>query len=102
MRAICRLARWASLRFLSSYLGYVPVLAPEDFDVCPVLLTQPAEDRWTPLALSEPFLKRLRRVEVTTRLLDNAGHYPLEEPGLGQMNAAILAFVEQVLARRAT
>ncbi|HGW3659469.1 TPA: hypothetical protein ACNH47_004940 [Pseudomonas aeruginosa] len=36
---------------------------------------------------------------MTTRLLDNAGHYPLEEPGLGQMNEAILAFIERILAR---
>jgi len=92
---------WASLRFLSSYLGYKPVTAPEDFDVCPVLLTQPAADRWTPLALSQPFLSRLRRVKVETRMLDNAGHYPLEEPGLSQMNQAIVEFVEQGLAQRA-
>ncbi|NIF19660.1 alpha/beta fold hydrolase [Pantoea sp. Cy-639] len=89
---------WASLRFLSSYLSYVPAIEPETFKVCPVLLTQPAADRWTPLALSQPFLQRLRHVEVTTSLLDNAGHYPLEEPGLEQMNAAILRFVERTLA----
>lgn len=90
---------WASLRFLSSYLGYAPAIEPEAFDVCSVLLTQPAADRWTPLALSQPFLQRLHRVEVITRLLDNAGHYPLEEPGLGQMNEAILVFIERVLTR---
>ncbi|WP_438301901.1 alpha/beta hydrolase [Pseudomonas sp. NMS19W] len=89
---------WASLRFLSSYLGYTPAMEPETFDVCPVLLTQPAADRWTPLALSQPFLQRLGRVKVTTRMLDDAGHYPLEEPGLTQMNEAILAFVERTLA----
>lgn len=93
---------WASLRFLSAYMGYVPAIEPEAFDVCPVLLTQPAADRWTPLALSQPFLQRLGRVEVTTRMLDNAGHYPLEEPGLGQMNEAIVAFVERTLARQAS
>jgi alpha-beta hydrolase superfamily lysophospholipase len=89
---------WARLRFLSSYLDYAPALEPEDFKVCPVLLTQPAADRWTPHSLSQPFLKRLGHVEVTTCMLDKAGHYPLEEPGLGQMNAAILAFVERTLA----
>ncbi|HBO4788491.1 TPA: alpha/beta hydrolase [Pseudomonas aeruginosa] len=91
---------WASLRFLSSYLSYAPAIEPEAFEVCPVLLTQPAADRWTPLALSRPFLRRLGRIEVTTRLLDNAGHYPLEEPGLTQMNEAILAFIERILARQ--
>jgi len=90
---------WASLRFLSSYLSYAPVVAPEDFDVCPILLTQPAEDRWTPLCLSQPFLDRLVGVEVQTLLLEKAGHYPLEEPGLSQMNQAILDFIARVLAR---
>ncbi|MCE4072344.1 MULTISPECIES: alpha/beta fold hydrolase [Pseudomonas] len=76
----------------------MPVIEPEAFKVCPVLLPQPAADRWTPLSLSQPILKRLSNVQVTTRLLDNAGHYPLEEPGLGQMSAAILAFVRARLA----
>jgi alpha-beta hydrolase superfamily lysophospholipase len=89
---------WATLSFLSSYLGYAPAIEPEAFKVCPVLLTQPAADRWTPLSLSQPFLQRLNHVQVTTHLLDNAGHYPLEEPGLEQMNAAILAFVRERLA----
>ncbi|WMN19655.1 alpha/beta hydrolase [Pseudomonas piscis] len=89
---------WASLRFLSSYLHYVPVVAPQDFQACPVLLTQPAADRWTPLELSQPFLERLARVEVQIRMLENAGHYPLEEPGLTQMNQAILQFIETILA----
>lgn len=83
-----------SLAFLDSYLHYRPVLAPEDFNVCPVLLTQPAEDRWTPLDLSVPFLSRIHKVPVRTVMLDNAGHYPLEQPGLGQMVDAIDHFYQ--------
>lgn len=41
---------------LDAYLAYRPAVKLEAFDVCPVLLTQPAEGRWTPLHLSEPFL----------------------------------------------
>ena len=53
----------------------------------------PAEDRWTPLHLSEPFLLRLSPiVPVNTVMLDRAGHYPLEQPGLSQMVDAIDAF----------
>lgn len=81
---------WA---FLHSYTTYVPAMEPEDFDVCPVLLTQPAADRWTPLHLSEPFLKRITKVPVKTVMLENAGHYPLEQPGLDQMVEAIAEFV---------
>jgi alpha-beta hydrolase superfamily lysophospholipase len=89
-----------TLAFLSSYLSYAPVVEPEDFDVCPVLLTQPAEDRWTPLHLSEPFLQRIHKVPVSVVMLENAGHYPLEQPGLSQMVAAIDAFYRERIATR--
>ena len=92
----------ASVAFLDSYLNYVPAMAPEDFDVCPILLTQPAADRWTPLHLAESFLKRITKVPVETVLLQNAGHYPLEQPGLDQMVASIAAFCERVGAASAT
>ncbi|HSX67397.1 alpha/beta hydrolase [Nocardioides sp.] len=81
-----------SVAFLDSYLNYRPAMSPEEFAVCPVLLTQPAADRWTPLELSEPFLRRITIVPVTTVLLENAGHYPLEQPGLDQMVDAIDTF----------
>lgn len=84
---------WASLRFLHSYLSYQPALEPEAFDSCPILLTQPAEDRWTPQDLSELVLRRVRHVPVTRIRLDRAGHYPLEEPGLTQLAEAICAFI---------
>ncbi|MHA7601271.1 alpha/beta hydrolase [Alicycliphilus sp. T452] len=88
-----------TLAFLSSYLVYRPVVNPEDFDICPILLTQPAEDRWTPLHLSEPFLRRIDKVRVQTVMLDRAGHYPLEEPGLSQMVDAIDGFYQELAAR---
>lgn len=84
-----------SVRFLGRYLSYVPAVEPEDFDACPVLLTQPAEDRWTPYALSAQFLSRITKVPVRTVLLDNAGHYPLEEPGLTQLQDAVADFVTE-------
>lgn len=88
-----------TMGFLSSYLAYRPTVEPESFDVCPILLTQPAEDRWTPLHLSEPFLKRVRKVSVKTVMLEGAGHYPLEQPGLSQMVDAIDAFYHDVAQR---
>ncbi|MFF4569493.1 alpha/beta hydrolase [Streptomyces sp. NPDC001410] len=86
-------ANWGSVRFLDRYMNYAPAVEPEDFDACPVLLTQPAEDRWTPPHPSVPVLSRITKVPVDTVMLDNAGHYPLEEPGLGQMQDAIADFV---------
>ena len=32
-------------------MTHAPAIEPEAFDACPVLLTQPAQDRWTPLPL---------------------------------------------------
>jgi hypothetical protein len=37
-------------------------------------------------------LKRIRRVPVKTVMLENAGHYPIEQPGLDQMVTAIQEF----------
>lgn len=88
----------ASLKFFDDYRGYVPDIEPADFDVCPVLLTQPADDRWTPRELSAPVLDQITKVPVRTVMLENAGHYPLEEPGLTQMQQAIDAFVREVTA----
>ncbi|KEZ05716.1 lysophospholipase [Burkholderia sp. MSh2] len=89
-----------TMAFLDSYMSYRPAVEPEDFAVCPILLTQPAADRWTPLHLSEPFLARIRRVPVKVAMLENAGHYPLEQPGLSQMVDAIDAFYREVTAGR--
>lgn len=86
-------ANWVSIRFLETYMNYTPAVEPQDFDACPVLLTQPAADRWTPLHLSTPVLSRITKVPVDSVMLDNAGHYPLEEPGLQQMQDAIAEFV---------
>ncbi|MFF2354818.1 alpha/beta hydrolase [Kitasatospora sp. NPDC058115] len=86
-------ANWVSVRFLDSYATYTPAVEPADFDACPVLLTQPAEDRWTPHHLSVPVLSRITKVPVDTVMLEGAGHYPLEDPGLRQMEDAIADFV---------
>ncbi len=88
---------WVSQKFLDTYMSPKPAMEPEDFDVCPILLTQPGKDRWSPLHLSEPFLQRFKRVPVKIVMLENAGHYPIEEPGLTQMHDAIFQFVSDNL-----
>ena len=88
--------KWLTMSFLASYMGYMPAVEPEAFDVCPILLTQPAEDRWTPLHLSELFLRRIKRVPVKTVMLEKAGHYPIELPGLDQMVTAINEFCSAI------
>lgn len=100
MRDKTSAGNWVSIAFLDSYMSHVPEIEPQDFAVCPILLTQPAEDRWTPLALSEPFLGRVRHVPVKTVMLENAGHYPLEEPGLSVMVKSIDQFYREVTQPR--
>ena len=94
--------KWVTMKFLATYAGYTPAIEPEAFDVCPILLTQPAQDPWTPLHLSELFLRRVTRVPVKTVMLENAGHYPIEQPGLDQMVAAIHAFCTEVVHGHST
>jgi len=89
-------ANKASMEFLNSYGNYSPDIEPEDFDVCPILLTQPDQDRWTPLHLSTPFLDRIKKVDVEIVHLENGGHYPVEQPALDQMHDAILAFIHKI------
>lgn len=83
---------WASVKFLMSYMNFVPALEPEKFDVCPILLTQPAEDLWSPLELSALVLSRVKKAKITKVMLENAGQYPLEDPVLEQMVEAIVGF----------
>lgn len=92
--------KWVTMSFLASYSDYEPAVEPEDFDVCPILLTQPAQDRWTPLHLGKLFLDRIKRVPVKVTMLENAGHYPLEQPGLDQLVAAAYDFCLDVTSER--
>ena len=84
----------ASLNFLDSYMNYAPAIEPVDFDVCPVLLTQPEKDYWTPEHLSAPVLDKIKKVPTKTVILPNGGHYPIEADALLVMNKAIKEFVE--------
>ncbi|MCQ4122709.1 alpha/beta fold hydrolase [Rhodococcus tibetensis] len=87
---------WVSAKFIAEYRRYAPDIEAADFDICPILLTQPAQDHWTPLELSYPALDPITKVPVTVITLDNAGHYPLEEPGLTLMQDNIDRFVRHV------
>lgn len=98
MRDRTSAANWVTVRFIATYGSYTPAVEPEQFDACPILHTQPGQDRWTPQHLSDLVLPRITKVPVETVMLENAGHYPLEDPGLQQMVDAIAAFVARVTA----
>lgn len=82
--------------FLSSRLNYEHT-PPERYRGAPVTLVAPAADTWTPAEMSVIFLRRIvgpTRVE----LLENCGHYPIEEPGLSRLEAVGPEVLEAVLA----
>ncbi|MGK2866503.1 MAG: alpha/beta hydrolase [Mycobacterium sp.] len=85
------------LGFLSSWLDYEHT-PPELYRGAPVTLVAPAADTWTPSELSVKFLHRIAG-RTRVELLENCGHYPIEEPGLSQLEAVgretLAAVIEQ-------
>jgi pimeloyl-ACP methyl ester carboxylesterase len=77
-------------RFLRTLLSQTPEIEPENFNI-PLLLVHPEKDRWTPLALSEVFFNRLAGSKKL-QILENCGHAPLEEPGILQLEQALVSF----------
>ncbi len=86
-----------SIGFLLSMINSVPILEPEVFSKVPVLMVHPGNDRWTPVEISEIFYDRIAS-EKQKKILDRAGHFPVEEPGLSQMENAIDRFIQEHLS----
>jgi alpha-beta hydrolase superfamily lysophospholipase len=86
------------LRLLQSLFAVTPAVEPEDFTQCPVLLAHPAEDTWTKVESSLLFFNRLK-VNKRLVLLDNCGHFPVEQPGLAQFEVAVSDFMQTVVDR---
>ena len=84
-----------NLGFYRSLTVYEPPVAPQDFQVCPLLLVHPAEDRWTPVAVSQAFFDRLG-CDKDLVMLEGCGHLPYEEPGVSQLRIAVEDFLERV------
>lgn len=83
------------IRLLRTFLNMKPVLKPEEFDVCPMLLVHPELDPMTPFRLSQRFFDKLN-VRKKCVILKGAGHFPIELQGLEQMKAAVLSFLKTV------
>lgn len=80
--------------FLHSLMTTQPAIEPESFTRCPFLLVHPENDFWTPVGLSRLFYDRLA-CEKKLVTLEKAGHFPIEEPGISQMNEALISFLER-------
>jgi alpha-beta hydrolase superfamily lysophospholipase len=76
------------LGFLRSFLESAPAVEPEDVTGPTFILAHPAEDRWTPTAMSLRFFDRIAAPKELV-LLEGAGHFPVEEPGVHQLVDAI-------------
>ncbi|WP_395308104.1 alpha/beta hydrolase [Mycobacterium sp. AMU20-3851] len=87
------------LGFLSSWLNHRHT-APKQYRGAPVTLVAPAADAWTPPELSLRFLQQISG-DTTAVLLQRCGHYPIEEPGLTQLEAAGRQVVRAVLGQDA-
>jgi len=84
---------WVPLEFLKNLFTCTPAVEPESFNSCPILLTQPAADDWTPLEASRDFFDRLKAPKSVV-MLENGGHYPVESPAVEQLGAAIDDFIQ--------
>ena len=90
--------KWVSLRFLRSIMAIRPAIEPENFDLCPVLLAHPAADRWTTIEASQPFFDRIKGPKELV-MLENCGHLPIEDPGIGRLEEAVVAFLRNLVAQ---
>lgn len=83
------------LHFLRSLLAMRPAIEPEGFDLCPLLLAHPAADRWTTIEVSRLFFDRIRGHKELV-VLENCGHFPVEEPGVSHLEGAVVGFLERL------
>ena len=80
------------LGFLSDWFTYRHT-APAQYRGPAITLVHPGADRWTPVELSERFLEKVPGPNTVVRLA-NCGHYPIEEPGLTQLEEAVRAVID--------
>ena len=84
-----------SIAFINTLLEAYPEIEPEEFDICPMLLAHPENDLWTPVEISALFFNRLNKISKQLIILKNAGHFPIESPGLQQLEDSILKFIQK-------
>ena len=83
------------LGFLCSMMESIPVTEPEAFSI-PLLLCHPEKDHWTPERISWLFFDRIHSTKEC-HILENAGHFPIEQPGLKQLEDHIAAFIKKII-----
>jgi alpha-beta hydrolase superfamily lysophospholipase len=89
------------LCFLRSFIEYRPAIEPEDFEVCPIQLLHPGQDRWTALTASMRFLDRVKAPTAVT-IIRGAGHLPITSESLGHLRDGTTDFVRDQIDNRAS
>ena len=84
-----------SIHFMRSLFDAAPTVEPQHFDVCPVLLVHPAADRWTTVEASRLVFDRLPGDKQLV-MLEGCGHFPVEAPGVQQMQEAVSGFLRRL------
>lgn len=82
------------INFVLSMMNHKPVIEPENFKKIPAIMLHPDDDKWTPTKVSELFFDRIgSKTEKFT--LENAGHFPVEYPGIEQLGKQAVEFIER-------
>lgn len=68
-------------------------IEPENFTQCPLILVHPGNDKWTAVELSLLFYDKLACKKSLT-ILENGGHFPIEEKALVQLENDCIDFLE--------
>lgn len=84
------------LSFLDTMMEPIIDLEPDQFTLCPFLLAHPKDDHWTNLSLSRIFYDKLG-CPKELKMLENSGHFPIEEQGLKQLEEYSLNFLNKLL-----
>ncbi len=82
------------INFIISLLNTDPEIEPENFKI-PVLLVHPEFDEWTPVWISKLFFDRIMG-EKELKILNKAGHFPIEKPGIDQLPVYVEEFIDRV------
>ena len=81
------------LGLLCSMMESIPAVEPEAFEI-PLLLCHPEKDCWTPEWISRLFFDRIRSPKQLCTL-KNAGHFPIEQPGITQLEESVVSFIKK-------
>ena len=83
-----------TLEFLYGMLNPNIEIEANDYKKCPVLLVHPERDYWTDISLSRLFFDKIQAPKEL-KLLQGAGHFPIEEKGLKQLEEYCIAFMNE-------